>query len=200
MWNELQECSAVSDSLQPLGLQHARLLRPWYFLFLFLQASLEAQMVKNLPAMWETRVWSLDWGDPLEKGKATHLSILVWWIPCTPAIHFTFLLRFSSQHISSPGIVLLCLSYKLCEGRAFVFFYCRSPGLEKYPTHSRCWERICWTNVLLVDLDFQFYHLLLALSLVICVTFSVLFRVQVFSLKEWPFNSMEVRSTNLSGG
>ena len=33
-------------------------------------------MVKNLPAMWETWVLSLDWEDPLEEGKATHSSIL----------------------------------------------------------------------------------------------------------------------------
>ena len=37
-----------------------------------LGASLEAQMVKNLPAMQETWVRSLGWEDPLEKGKATH--------------------------------------------------------------------------------------------------------------------------------
>ena len=35
-----------------------------------------AQMVKNLPAMWETWVRSLGWEDPLEKGMATHSSIL----------------------------------------------------------------------------------------------------------------------------
>ena len=35
-------------------------------------ASLVAQLVKNLPAMWETWVWSLGWEDPLEKGKATY--------------------------------------------------------------------------------------------------------------------------------
>ena len=35
-------------------------------------ASLVAQLVKNLPAMWETWVRSVDWEDPLEKGKATH--------------------------------------------------------------------------------------------------------------------------------
>ena len=35
-----------------------------------------AQLVKNLPAMRETWVRSLDWEDPLEKGKATHSSIL----------------------------------------------------------------------------------------------------------------------------
>ena len=39
-------------------------------------ASLVAQTVKNLPAMWETWVRSLGWEDPLEKGKATHSSIL----------------------------------------------------------------------------------------------------------------------------
>ena len=44
-------------------------------------ASLVAQLVKNLPAMWETWVQSLGWEDPLEKGKATHSSILAWRIP-----------------------------------------------------------------------------------------------------------------------
>ena len=42
-----------------------------------------AQMVKNLPTMRETRVGSLDWEDPLEKGMATHSSILAWRIPWT---------------------------------------------------------------------------------------------------------------------
>ena len=40
------------------------------------RASFVAQLVKNLPAMWETWVQSLGWEDPLEKGKATHSSIL----------------------------------------------------------------------------------------------------------------------------
>ena len=39
-------------------------------------ASLVAQLVKNPPAMWETWVQFLGWEDPLEKGKATHSSIL----------------------------------------------------------------------------------------------------------------------------
>ena len=42
-----------------------------------------AQMVKNLPAMQETRVQSLDREDPLEKGTATHSSILAWEIAWT---------------------------------------------------------------------------------------------------------------------
>ena len=40
-----------------------------------------AQLVKNLPAMWETWVQSLGWEDPLEKGKAAHSSILAWKMP-----------------------------------------------------------------------------------------------------------------------
>ena len=40
-------------------------------------------MVKNLPAIRETRVQSLDQEDPLEKGMATHSSILAWRIPWT---------------------------------------------------------------------------------------------------------------------
>ena len=40
------------------------------------EASLLAQIVKNLPAKWETWVPSLGWEDPLEKGKAIHSSIL----------------------------------------------------------------------------------------------------------------------------
>ena len=47
------------------------------------QSSLIAQLVKNLPAMRETWVPSLGWEDPLEKGKATHSSILAWGIPWT---------------------------------------------------------------------------------------------------------------------
>ena len=48
-----------------------------------MQACLVAQLVKNLPAVWETWVPSLGWEDPLEKGKATHSSVLAWRIPWT---------------------------------------------------------------------------------------------------------------------
>ena len=40
-----------------------------------------AEMVKNLPAMEETQVWSLAQEDPLEEGRATHSSIIAWAIP-----------------------------------------------------------------------------------------------------------------------
>ena len=58
-----------------------------YFFFTVLitssSASLVAQMVKHLPAIWETWVWSLGWEDPLEEGMATHSSTLDWKIPLT---------------------------------------------------------------------------------------------------------------------
>ena len=49
----------------------------------YMGASLVAQRLKHLPAMWETWVRSLGWEDPLEKEMATHSSILAWRIPWT---------------------------------------------------------------------------------------------------------------------
>ena len=49
----------------------------------WLRACLVAQVVKNLPAVQETQVWSLYWEDPMEKGMATHSSILAWRIAWT---------------------------------------------------------------------------------------------------------------------
>ena len=46
-------------------------------------ASILAQLVKNPPVMQETLARSLGWEEPLEKGKATHFSILAWRIPST---------------------------------------------------------------------------------------------------------------------
>ena len=48
------------------------------YLFQYSWASLVAQLVKNPPAIRETWVQSLGWEDPLEKGMATHSSILAW--------------------------------------------------------------------------------------------------------------------------
>ena len=60
-----------------------RLKRPSHNMHTNERASLAAQMVKNLPTMRETLVQSLGLEDPLEKGKATRPSILVWRIPWT---------------------------------------------------------------------------------------------------------------------
>ena len=50
-------------------------------------ASLVAQAVKHLPAMWETWVRSLGWEDPLENEMATHSSTLAWEIPWMATVH-----------------------------------------------------------------------------------------------------------------
>ena len=47
------------------------------------KTSLMAQMVMNLPAVQENCIQSLGWKDPLEKGVATHSSILTWRVPWT---------------------------------------------------------------------------------------------------------------------
>ena len=52
------------------------------YTYIDIKTSLVTQMVKNLPAMLETRVQSLGQEDPLEKGMVTHSSILAWRIPC----------------------------------------------------------------------------------------------------------------------
>ena len=65
--------------LSALLLSSAQLCSPLHLW----RASLVAQMVKNLPAMWETRVQSLGREDLLEKGMATRSNILAWRIPWT---------------------------------------------------------------------------------------------------------------------
>ena len=67
----------MDESLRLLPL--SRVTQPSFLVGL--TASLVAQRVKNPPAVWETRVRSLGWEDPLEKGKARHSSILAWRIP-----------------------------------------------------------------------------------------------------------------------
>ena len=61
----LVSCTALSTMESELYLVDSR-------------ASLVAQRLKDLPAMWETWVQSRGWEDSLEKGKATHISILAW--------------------------------------------------------------------------------------------------------------------------
>ena len=74
-------CNAGDPGLIP-GLERSAGERTGYPLQ-YSWASLVAQLVKNPPAMQETWARSLSWEDPLEKGKATHSSILAWRIPWT---------------------------------------------------------------------------------------------------------------------
>ena len=62
----------------------ATILKELLFTYSLLGASLVVQTVKNLPAMRETWVQSLGQEDPLEKGMATHSSIVAWRIPWQP--------------------------------------------------------------------------------------------------------------------
>ena len=70
--------------------------------------SLMAQMKKNLPAMQETLVRSLNWEDPPEKGMATHSNVLAWRIPRTE----------ESGGLQSMGLHI----NKLLEGTNGIFF------------------------------------------------------------------------------
>ena len=52
-----------------------------YMCLNIIRTSPVVEAVKSLPTMWETRVQSLGWEDPLEKEMATHCSTLAWEIP-----------------------------------------------------------------------------------------------------------------------
>ena len=88
-WLDLLAVQGILKSLLQHHSSKASILRCSAFftafrLFIsYINPGLIAQLVKNPPAMWETWVWSLGWEDPLERGKATHSSILAWRIPRT---------------------------------------------------------------------------------------------------------------------
>ena len=86
------ECEGDSFPGQPSGTKNrreksreqiqGRMMEDRYS-FNYEKASLVAQMIKHLPAIWETRIRSLGWEDPLEKEMATHSSTLARKIPWT---------------------------------------------------------------------------------------------------------------------
>ena len=76
---KLVEKYGFRSCIHPLHLYLKYILNSYHLLW----ASLVAEMVKNLPAMQETWVQSLDWEDPLEKGTAAHSSVLAFKIPWT---------------------------------------------------------------------------------------------------------------------
>ena len=86
MWETWVQSMGCEDPLQESMATHSSILAwriPWTvegigYPFQSSWASLVAQLVKNLPAVWETWVQPLGWEDPLEKGKATHSIILAW--------------------------------------------------------------------------------------------------------------------------
>ena len=68
-------------------------------------ASLVAQLEKNPPAVWETLVRSLGWENPLEKGKATHSSILAW------SLLFWTVLSVGSQRVGHKWVTFTCFQF-----------------------------------------------------------------------------------------
>ena len=80
-WRDSQPFRTKSSQLCFTGVA---LFGPWHASG---QVSLVARMVKNLPAVQATQVQSLGQGSPLEKGMATHSSILAWRIPWTEALN-----------------------------------------------------------------------------------------------------------------
>ena len=106
-----------------------------------------AQLVKNLPAMWETWVQSLGWEDPLEKGKATLFSILAWRIPTTVQsmesqrvghdwATFTFLGNYASQKIRYMYIYIFFNFHNRKLWKKGKFFKRRKNGQKMWVCHS----------------------------------------------------------------
>ena len=91
-----------------------------------------AQLVKNPLAMWETWVRSLGWEDLLEKGKATHPSILAWRIPWAVTVHGVIKSRtqLSDLHFHLPtGMGILCLpkeSRERYQSKRLIQHICRN--------------------------------------------------------------------------
>ena len=86
---------------------------------------LVARLVKNLPAIQETWVRSLSWEDPLEKGKATHSSILAWRIPWTVACQASL-----SAHALLQARILEWVAYPFSRDLPSPGIEPRSPALQ----------------------------------------------------------------------
>ena len=107
---------------------------------IILEASLVAQMVKNLPVMQETWVWFLGQKDHLEKGMATHSSILAWRIPWTRGDWWATVhgVRVEDKWVTNT-FIFTSLSYLFC------FF--REPWSIQKPIGSQTETSACvlWT-------------------------------------------------------
>ena len=130
-------------------------------------------MVKNLPAMQETWVWSLGQVDPLEKGRATHSSLLVWRILCSEEADG--LQSMGSQRVGydwAANTFTLILTHRL-------LLYCLSSTGHWLWEHSgqRVWYRRPGKN-----LRQGCYYLRMLLLLIFCLmvmTFPVLYLLNI---------------------
>ena len=124
-------------------LQHFYFLKPlgsWLYIMPWEVVASVVQMVKNLPAMQETRVWSLGREDPLEKGMAIHSSILAWRIPWTEELgRLQFM---GSQRVghnwatnTTTATILLAELFKILKDDAVKVLtqYARKSGKQQWP-------------------------------------------------------------------
>ena len=96
-----------------------------------LWASLVAQVVKNLPALWETWVRSLGWKDPLEEGMATHSSILARRIPWTE--ESGRLQSMGSQRVRQDRVTFTFTCFvRLLWSRSIFYFLCTNPATSHF--------------------------------------------------------------------
>ena len=98
--------------------------------------SLVAQLVKHPPAMRKTWLWSLGWEDPLEKGKATHSSILAWRIPCIVhgvAKSWTILSNFNFTNLPQQQPWWVGFFQKNIQPVAWASEFCASDSLAHCP-------------------------------------------------------------------
>ena len=99
-------------------------------------ASLVSQTVKNLPAMWETRVWVLDWEDPLEEGMGKHSSILALELPWTEEPG-----RLQSMGLQRVGHNWeTSLSFTLGTRSALMFLAYKTTHVAKQSFNSHDWQ------------------------------------------------------------
>ena len=91
--------------------------------------SVVAQMVKRLPAMWETQAQLLDQENPLEKGMSTHSSILAWRIPWTEEP--VGLQSMGSQRVRND----LASEHACMQGKRKFFFFFLRESSEKLTQH-----------------------------------------------------------------
>ena len=124
-----------------------------------------AQLVKNLPAMQETWVRSLGWNDPLEKGKATHSSMLAWRI-----LHRTQLsdFHFTSFHTTKTWAVRqIFFKLETNESNWATENYSMPSNICFLMPNWICTDRFC-KIVLCLKMNFSFLLRLLSVTFVIC--------------------------------
>ena len=121
----------------------------------FTGALLVAQMVKNLPAMQETQVWSLGREEPLKKEMATHSSILAWRIPLAEEPG-----RLKSRVITKNGTWLSNFHFTSFLKFTYIllkfFFHCNSLSLSQWESTCMMLMKVCREKI---QIHIKYNHL-----------------------------------------